>query len=290
MGAGKIPPTYYAVCPGDANLDKYCKERHDECILPPVNNSTFRFNPANNSIILGKLAAGILRQNEESKKTRELRHAELDARIEEKETKKDKVENLHSTVFAMLKNAVATVCDETPETIPDSCSAFFNSDSAGLADQELMFQFETLGMNDIHFIQSFQALYMGNFLYPNKGAPCNFSCFCFSKRDLVLTKGRTSRALLIHLLKTEGNGKTLDERKVSAKQTIKAPCDFNVLVQYIMYFCCACAIFFGKLSIGSKATHSLFHDILANKHDLKDMISGEKSFATKFLYTIDIRF
>jgi hypothetical protein len=60
------------------------------------------------------------------------------------------------------------------------CSHFLNSNNVGMAQYELVHQFKELGFPDISFAQgTTQALFVGNFLYPNSSTPSNVTVIVF---------------------------------------------------------------------------------------------------------------
>ena len=65
----------------------------------------------------------------------------------------------------------------------DSCKSFFNQDSAALFDQELAFQLENLGCQDVSFSHgTVQSLLSAHLLYNAPMCPSNLSIFCFFEK------------------------------------------------------------------------------------------------------------
>ena len=87
---------------------------------------------------------------------------------------------LHSSFLNMLLNASSTDRDRAAKEITSACRSFFNQETAGLADQQLLVLFIELGFPDVGFshvvVQEFLSRH---FLYHEPGCHKNFSIFCF---------------------------------------------------------------------------------------------------------------
>jgi hypothetical protein len=237
------------------------------------------------------IAASLSNQNEEFALSRELREKEFDVKLQKEEDKKNKVKDLHPAVLNMLLNAAATNSEIKPEDLPESCKAFFNQKSAGQADEELKLQFENLDMGDVFISYPLvQALFGGKLTYPAMGLPCNLSAFSFCERDPSMDDEEDRRGLVIHLVKEEGKGRSLEEIKSSTRQVVRAPTDYNSLITQLQYFWGAYCIFFGADSIVTLAVKSIIEDIAEHKTKFKKASNRDKTFATRFLYAVDVRF
>ena len=71
--------------------------------------------------------------------------------------------------------------------------------------------------------------------YSVGGSPSNMSAFCF-KKGKALKNNQNARALVLHLISVQGKGKTLDELKASAKQTVEVPMDVVSLKDQLKIF------------------------------------------------------
>ena len=191
----------------------------------------------------------------------------------------------------MILNASALDSKTKPEDLPDSCKAFFNRKSAGQVDKELKRQFENLDMGDVYILYPLvQALFGGKLTYPAMGSPCNLSAFSFCKRDPSTDNNEDRRGLVIHLAKEEGKGRSLDEIKSSTKQVVRAPSDYNSLITQLEYFWGAYCIFFGDNSLATLAIKNIIQEVAEHKVKFKISSNRDKTFATRFLYAVDVRF
>jgi len=292
VGKGKIPSIHYTVRPDDEEMESYRKDRISKCISPSLAEERLRdTNGAISDEVMRNIAASLSNQNEEFALSRELREKEFAAKIEKEENKKNKVKDLHPAVLNMLLNAAATNSESRPEDLPESCKAFFNRKSAGQADEELKLQFENLDMGDVFISYSLvQALFGGKLTYPAMGSPCNLSAFSFCERDPSTDDDEDRRGLVIHLAKEEGKGRSLEEIKSSTRQVVRAPSDYNSLITQLEYFWGAYCIFFGPDSIATLAVKSIIEEVAEQKIKFKKASNRDKTFATRFLYAVDVRF
>ena len=117
----------------------------------------------------------------------------------------------------MLLNAAALDCDEVAEELPRSCKSFYSCENAGLEEQELTLQLEDLGLSEVGYAHDLiQALLAGNFTYSDPSTPNKISSFCVFERN-PLQNEHQACAIVLHLIPTQGQGKTVDEIKASAK-------------------------------------------------------------------------
>ncbi len=85
---------------------------------------------------------------------------------ERKEKDKDRTKKFHPTILNMLKRAATTDPLDENSNIAPSCLRFINSDNVGMAQLELIHQFETYNLDDVGFAAgTVQALHVGEFLY-----------------------------------------------------------------------------------------------------------------------------
>jgi len=292
VGKGKVPGIRYTVRPEDGDMEAFRVERISKCIAPSLADENSRERNAGISEeVMRNIAVSIANQNEEFALSREFREKEFAAKLEKEENKKNKIKDLHPAVLNMILNASATDSETKPGDLPDSCKAFFNRKSAGQADEELKLQFENLDMGDVYISYPLvQALFGGKLTYPAMGSPCNLSAFSFCERDPSTDDDDDRRGLVIHLAKEEGKGRSLDEIKSSTKQSIRAPSDYNSLLTQLEYFWGAYCIFFGNDSLATTAVKNIIEEIAEHKIKFKKAANRDKTFATRFLYAVDVRF
>jgi len=72
-------------------------------------------------------------------------------------------------------------------------------------------------------------------LYSIGGSPSNLSAFCFTKGK-SLKRNSNERALVLHLVSQQGKGKSLEELKASAKQTVAVPMNVDGLIAQLKIF------------------------------------------------------
>ena len=273
-------------------MELYRKDRISKCILPSLAEERLRdTNGAISDEVMRNIAVSSSNQNKEFALSRELREKEFAAKQEKEENKKNKVKDLHPAVLNMILNTSATNNETKPDDLPESCKAFFNRKSAGQADEELKLQFKNLDMGDVFISCSLvQALFGGKLTCPAMGSPCNLSAFSFCERDPSTDDDKDRRGLVIHLAKEEGKGCSLEEIKSSTKQTVRAPSDYSSLITQLEYFWGAYCIFFGIDSIATMAVKNIIEEVAEHKIKFKKASNRDRTFATRFLYAIDVRF
>lgn len=289
----------------DAALHAYHSEREDKCI---IRNPTLTANPAampppgppptftptathtTNEAILHQLAASISCQTEEAATHNELLTRQLEHNLEKEDKKKDRFKKLHSSTKQLILFASAADVDDVPQEVGEACKRFFNAETTGVAEQELNLQFKNLGLQDAAFSPGLtQALYAGKFLWADKSTPSNFSPFSIFEVEPLRAADQQNRHLILHLVETQGKGKTLDEIKASSKQEVKAPTTYLEMYHQLTFFAGACSIFFGATSIPAQAISALVALAEKNRHTLKARESN-KTFMSQFLFAVDTRF
>ena len=81
----------------------------------------------------------------------------------------------------MIIMGLATYVDRIAETPVETCSCFFNEETAGQAGQELAlnYDYDDIGYTDVEFTYIMvQALFSEAFLWNDDFTPRNFSTFC----------------------------------------------------------------------------------------------------------------
>ena len=169
---------------------------------------------------------------------------QLDHTMEKDAKKKNRLKKLHPSVLKLLLFASAEDANTVPPEVSDTCERFINSETEGLADLELNSQFKSQNLPDVAFSVGFtQALYKGRFQWSDPSAPSNFSPFSMFKEEPIQAAEQQSRHYMLHLVQTQGKGRTLEEIKVSSKQIVKAPTTYLKLIQQMKFFAGACNIF-----------------------------------------------
>ena len=303
----KVPRIDYHLDPMDSALEAFQRERQNKCISLPPPMGIFGNPPAlppgpppmfispgtaptTNEAVLQQLAASISRQSDEAKTQNELLTRQLEHNLDKEEKKKDRFKKLHSSTKQLILFASANDADDAPSEVSESCKRFINAETVGIAEQELNLQFKNLGLQDAAFSPGLtQALYSGKFAWADKSTPSNFSPFSFFEVEPLAFAEQQNRHLILHLVETQGKGKTLDEIKASNKQEVKAPTTYLEMVHQLSFFAGACSIFFGEHSIPCQAITALVALVERNRHILKAR-EADKKFMSQFLFAVDTRF
>ena len=90
----------------------------------------------------------------------------------------------------------------------------------------------------------------------------------FEAKPIQLAKQQNCRFIL-HVILTQGKGRTVDKIKASNKQIEKAPTTYIKTIQQLKFFAGACNIFFGKQSAATTSIKALIKVIKKNKQLFK---------------------
>ena len=226
----------------DKELQKYTADRIKVCLgsgageaeqierQPPPPNL-----PSSQDEILKQLAASIAIQNESTKETNVLSKMEYDRKISKEKDSKDKIGKLHSSVRHQFLMAASTDGEDKASELPKSCKNFFDQDSAALSDQELSFQLENLGAQDISFGHgTIQAILAGNLLYNAPLNPSNLSLFCFYEK--IQDGSDQTNRLLLHVMAKDGRTRSKDEIQKSLKQVVVTPTNYTEMKDQLSIF------------------------------------------------------
>ena len=283
---GKIPETRFYIRPDDGELKNYANARHKECIfssLEEVEVAASNPTSATSESVLRQLSNSMTLQNETNKETNDLRKLEFERLREKDKTSKDRMKKLHhsfSNQVLMASAKLVMVEDElelrTPKEPVESCKKFYKCETAGLAEQELYEQFKALKMPEVDFAHgTVQAILSGYILYNVGGSPSNLSAFCFCEQNPVQSEG-PSDGLILHLVATQGRGRTIEEINSSTKQKTEAPTTFEDLTSRVKFLAGACSILFGKGSTLVIQLTKFRQDLKDNKVALKARIVEDK--------------
>jgi hypothetical protein len=306
---GKVPPTSYRLSLTDTQLQSFQSDRHNKCIANANNNTNMGTppgaplpppgpaptfappgTPTATDAVLQQLTASISRQTDEAKAQNEILNRQLEHNIDKEEKKKDRFKKLHSSTKQLILFASAEEATDVPIEANEECKRFINAETVGVAEQELNLQFKKLGLQDAAFSTGLtQALYLGKFQWADKSTPSNFSPFSFFEVEPLQAADQQNRHLILHLVETQGKGKTLDEIKAGNKQEVKAPTTYTEMHHQLEFFAGACAIFFGPNSIPCTAIMALLTLVEDNRINLKAK-EADKTFMSQFLFAVDTRF
>ena len=152
-----------------------------------------------------------------------------------------------------------------------------------------MEQFEALGIRNVAFSHGLvQALLAGQILYNNPGCPSNLSIFtCFEQEGVMSDAAENS--LFLHLVASEGRGKTNEDIRKMTKQTVRVPMDLDEVLSQTNILRGLLQILLGKGSIATDEVRRLKEDLDEYKAEIKAAMAGEKDLASKICYAVDIR-
>ena len=139
-----------------------------------------------------------------------------------------------------------------------------------MAQYDLVHQFNNLQSPDVTFASgTTNALYIGQFQWSDPSTQSNFTIFAFREQE-PHTDRRQKDYMVCHLIREEGQKKSVDEIKASSKQSVHIPSNVNGLGIQIQLFAKALRIFFGKESILTECLNQLHLKIARNKSSFKN--------------------
>ena len=280
----------YEVAPDDSELSGYVKQRQTKCIIPSLVMAAQNTNPADNEGVTRQLNASLTAHTEAARESNKLRREEINRLKEKDEKEKDKASTrIHKSVIHMLKMASSEDGERATKDMSEGCKAFLNCTSAGMAEIELSEQLESLKVRNTSFAHgTVIALYGGLYLYSTGGSPSNLSAFCFTKGRALQTN-TNERALVLHLVHQQGKGKSLEELKTSAKQTVAVPTDIIGLDTQLKIFNGVLKVFLGPNNPVSHGIKSFLRDLEENSIEFESLSEADISIPAKILYGIDTR-
>jgi hypothetical protein len=283
-----VPETRFSVDPDDDELAAFSLRLHSEHIMPATTTAPTGL-PTGTSDVFRSLAAGITRSHEEAEHQNRLHREQLDFIKDKEAKKKNKYEKWHDTSRRLVLNAASEDADEAADSIPSSYLRIINSETAGMADRELQSQMRILGHEDAGFAHGLAAsLYNGDILWSSPNSPSNLSPFTVFELD-PLSSAQNERCVQLHLLSKNTEGKSLEEIKASQKQEVKVPETFEELVQSFVFYSGITTILFSNKSALANGIKMLIFCIRRDKIAFKTRIAGDKEFATKFIFAVEIR-
>ena len=289
---GLIPETRYSVNPDDEEVEAFYSKRQTDCISSvsfSIESTGPRARVALEGAVISQLTNALTIQNEFLEDANVINRKNQIMAEERKEKDKDRTKKFHPTILNMLKRAAATDPLDENSKIAPSCLRFINSDNVGMAQLELIHQFETYNLDDVGFAAgTVQALHVGEFLYSDSSTPSNYTVFAFSEQA-PNAGSQQMDYLICHLIQEQGQKKSLEEIKASLKQSVHLPKDFDSLGSQLVLFATASAIFFGKESICTVKLDQLVILVGRNKKALRDQIALDEWFAAKLLFALDKR-
>ena len=176
--------------------------------------------------------------------------------------------------------------EQKADDLVDSCKSFFQQDSAALSDQELAFQLENMGCQDVSFSHgTVQSILPGHLLYNAPMCPSNLSIFCFFEK---LEDGEEKgNRILLWVMGKEGRTRSKDEIQKSLKQVVVTPLDYAEMKTQTVTFMFVTQILFGADSMLPLALKDLYANMLKYSSELKHKFKGDKLLTTKILFAVD---
>ena len=232
------------------------------------------------AVVMSRLSDSLIQSNR-------LKAIEIRAQNKRETEKKDRTTDFHESTIGTIKN-VGAIGSVALTSIPDSAKRFFNAKTVGKADQELITQFEDLGLPLVSFGPGLvTSLWNGDLKWHNSVDPRNISFFMVGKRA-PLDTSQKSRFLALHL-QDKNSTCSSDDVASSTKQKVRVPENFVDFLDQLRHFLGLCSIIFGNRN---KLVESLENLVVQVKNmEEKLTVCGllEDRFFGAFGYAIDLQ-
>jgi hypothetical protein len=162
------------------------------------NNQALTANEAFPSL-LWQLTYGLSAQTEILAESNNIQNRLIQRQERREDLKKDRTKKIHPSIIKMICRAAASCGDKT-KVLPKTWVHFFNQESIGMAQYNLVHQFKDLKAPDVTFPSgTTNALYIGQFLWADSSTPSNFTIFAFREQE-PNTNNHQEDFLVCHLL------------------------------------------------------------------------------------------
>lgn len=286
-----VKATCFQLKPADAEVVAHRAHRQQQCLMPSVTGGA-QGNGAGTEVaesVLTQLTETLAQSTEQAQLSNELQRELIETKKQSVEDKKDKMKELHESILNLLAYAATPADAEQKAEIPDSCKKFFNSRTAGMADQQLRLAFENAGCNDAQYAHGLiQALRSGNFLYTNPNSPNNFTVFAVYPRNAGPNQS-DDRQILLHLMASTNTSVSESTQQKLAAQSVAAPQTYQDAVDQVQYFGVLGKLLFGGDSPSVDCLTTFWEKLKREKSSLKQKFDQDKALAVKMLFAIDTR-
>jgi hypothetical protein len=151
---GTIPEMRYSVLPDDVEISNFNANRHLACISREgVQGGAAKGAVANEDAFHGlvrQLTHGVAAQTEVIAESNNIQERFFKRQDNREEAKKDRTKKIHTCIIKMIGRAAATRGDDSL-FLPATCLRFFNQETVGMAQYNLVHQFKELRAPDVTF-------------------------------------------------------------------------------------------------------------------------------------------
>jgi hypothetical protein len=201
---GTIPKTRYLVLPDDVKITNFNTQCHLACISQggfqggAAHGVALANNDAFHSLVW-QLTYGVAAQTKVLAESNNIQERFIQRQDSREEAKQDRTKKIHPSIINMIGRAAAPRGDNT-KVLPKTCLQFFNQESMGMAQYDLVHQFKDLKAPDVIFASgTTNTLYIGQFLWADSSTPSNFTIFAFCKQE-PNTDNHQEDYLVCHLI------------------------------------------------------------------------------------------
>ncbi len=186
MKLGLLGKVRYLIDPNNKELQDFAVRCHETCILSPIgggtsNRTSIATSPGNTTEVFRILSKGLKRMGKAADQNIILKKEEMRLKEEAKDLKKDRIKDMHVSIFNMILMASVTKLNQIG-TFCNSFKSFYNSKNQGCAELELHHQFNVKDLQNQGFAKGMVlVLWSGLLKRSNPTAPSNCTPFVFCK-------------------------------------------------------------------------------------------------------------
>jgi hypothetical protein len=284
-GKGLIEATKYVIDNDDKEMKAYKKDRHEKCILPPIEIHDSSFSSSN------QLITTLSKINETTQESNTLRAIEIERNRERDEAKKDRIKKgwMHSSVERMILNAASEDGEHPAIDLSEDFKSCFNAESAGACGKQLIYLLGNAGYkNTVISEGAVNAIYHGEIISTTPNTPKHHTAFNYREAE-PMQGTQAERFLVLHMETVNGKARSSEEIKASMAQTYTMPMDFNDMTDRIERYNGANGIIFSPTSLLVKRIETLANALQDHRIQIKACGSMDEEYFTKILYALDTR-
>jgi hypothetical protein len=287
---GQLKEARFTMDPNNNKLQVFSDFRHAKYILPPLGTMGA---PGATSIsgylehkVFKSLGEGLKRIGEAEDEANLLKCKEIKLQGDKDDKKKDRIKDMHPSIFNMILMASA-VNHNIQGEYAEFFKAFYNSKNHRCTDMELNHQFDTKGFHNMGFAEgTVLALWSGLLKRLNPTAPSNCNHFAFQELQPAIMNQK-SRSLICTMINQKGGlAQSAEEIKMKTKQDVAAPADYTEMIFQLQAFVALIEIPFGEKSIAASKLKRFIHLIKVNSIFYKGCMTLDDFFPSKVLWSV----
>ena len=294
VAKGAIPEVVLNFGLDDGELREFSKQRHSECILPPIPagyTTTGASSVGGSSDSFNLLSSELSRMTESNNKSNQLRALEIANAREKEDSKKNRLASwIKYGNRQMILNAMSIDGEVAADDFTEDFKDFMNAESIGQAGNVLLWKLEQRGFNNTHICEAtVRNLYYGQPFSLTPGVIRGLSPFALSEASPV-QQNQADRFIILHMADTKGKAMSQDDISASFSQTIRCPANFEEMEACISRHGELLDMIFGPYAPPTKSYKSFIEGVADNKSQIKAMAEKDPDVFSKVIYNVELHF